>query len=770
MHKRHLILLTFLLLVGGWRAQGQNITAAGSSCTTAGACAVIQLSTTNTGSVTFTISGTFSATLQFEVLADGTEANKSSVNCVPPNSTTAVTSTTAAGTWTCNVPGAQVFRVRCSAYTSGTAVVALNASNAIDTALLGSGGGGGGSGTVTSVTFTGDGAVLSATPSSAVTTSGTLTATLANQTANTVLGALTATTPSDLALPSCSATTSALIWTSGTGFGCHTITPGTGTVTSVTFTGDGIIDSSTPSTAVTTSGTVAATPLTQTANTVLAGPASGSAANPAFRALVSLDVPDNAANTSGTAANVTGIVAAANGGTGVANTATQTLGTSNINYATQATGFDYVTTTTGAHAAATAAQAATLIQGLTGCNTANFVFTPQASDCVAQSGSGLSGMTAGQVAIAATASTVTSSKAIVGTDTGLASAATISTTAGTITCSTANGGVTTTGCPASLPAVTNTTAVTVSNPTAATDTILMALSLPAGYLNVVGQPFIVHGSGVLTTTTASVPQVTITPKLCSVAGCATGTVTPLAAIQSAALNSVAISNATWAIDLTMTVVANGSSCNLIVKGSPGLIIEAGASVATADSVYADANTAVSSPNQNCANALFLDFFVQQSTTGASNSYKQLEAVIAPPSGVGGSSGSGITSATMGGSSSAIVWSTSQQIRNIYGGPQATNTTVAIDEVPQGRAKTIIGIQWALSAAQASATTNLTFTFVDATASTSAVCQVTTNVTTTTTCSSVVSLSVAQGDLCYVEFALGGGTGTSAALGWEITYQ
>ncbi len=83
-------------------------------------------------------------------------------------------------------------------------------------------GGGGGSGTVTSVTFTGDGTVLSSTPSSAVTTSGTLTATLATQTANTVLGALTATTPSDLALPSCSASTDALNWTSGTGFGCVT--------------------------------------------------------------------------------------------------------------------------------------------------------------------------------------------------------------------------------------------------------------------------------------------------------------------------------------------------------------------------------------------------------------------------------------------------------------------------------------------------------------------------------------------------------------------
>jgi len=196
-----------------------------------------------------------------------------------------------------------------------------------------------------------------------------------------------------------------------------------------------------------------------------------------------------------------------------------------------------------------------------------------------------------------------------------------------------------------FPAVTNTTAVTVSNPTAATDTILMALSLPANYLNVVGQSYLIHGSGVLTTTAASVPQVTITAKLCSVAGCGSGTVTPLAAIQSAALNTTALTNASWNYDLVATVVANGSSCNLIVKGSPGLVIETGASTAAADSLYADSNTGVSSPNQNCSNALFLDFFVQQSTTGASNSYKQLSAMIAPPSGVGAGTSGGSTTIT-----------------------------------------------------------------------------------------------------------------------------
>ena len=96
----------------------------------------------------------------------------------------------------------------------------------------------GSNGTVTSVTFTGDGTILSSTPSSAVTTTGTVTATLKNQTANTVLGAVTATTPSDLAVPSCSGASNALTWTTGTGFGCNTITAGAaaaGTLTGTTL-------------------------------------------------------------------------------------------------------------------------------------------------------------------------------------------------------------------------------------------------------------------------------------------------------------------------------------------------------------------------------------------------------------------------------------------------------------------------------------------------------------------------------------------------------
>ena len=81
--------------------------------------------------------------------------------------------------------------------------------------------------------------------------------------ANQVLGALTATTPSGLSVPSCSGATNALIWTSGTGFGCNTITGGSsafnaitsgtnttaamvvGSGASLNFTGSGTINAST---------------------------------------------------------------------------------------------------------------------------------------------------------------------------------------------------------------------------------------------------------------------------------------------------------------------------------------------------------------------------------------------------------------------------------------------------------------------------------------------------------------------------------------------
>jgi hypothetical protein len=105
----------------------------------------------------------------------------------------------------------------------------------------------------------------------------------------------------------------------------------TGTVTSVGGTGtvSGLTLSGTVTTSgnLTLSGTLAVTAsnfASQTANTFLAAP-NGAAGVPTFRTLVAADVPTLNQNTTGTASNVTGTVAIANGGTGATtNTAART--------------------------------------------------------------------------------------------------------------------------------------------------------------------------------------------------------------------------------------------------------------------------------------------------------------------------------------------------------------------------------------------------------------------------------------------------------------
>jgi hypothetical protein len=99
---------------------------------------------------------------------------------------------------------------------------------------------------------------------------------------------------------------------------------GSGTVTSVGGTGtvSGISLSGTVTTSgnLTLGGTLAVTAsnfASQTANTVLSAP-NGANGTPTFRSLVAADIPTLNQNTTGTAANVTGVVAIANGGTGTA--------------------------------------------------------------------------------------------------------------------------------------------------------------------------------------------------------------------------------------------------------------------------------------------------------------------------------------------------------------------------------------------------------------------------------------------------------------------
>ena len=131
-----------------------------------------------------------------------------------------------------------------------------------------------GSGTVTSVAQTVP-SIMSVS-GSPITTSGTLAITLATEAANKVFSGPT--TGADAA-----PTFRSLV--------AADLPAGTGTVTSVAQTVPA--EFSVAGSPITTSGTLEISKATQSANTVWAGPTSGSAAQPSFRALVAADIPSN---------------------------------------------------------------------------------------------------------------------------------------------------------------------------------------------------------------------------------------------------------------------------------------------------------------------------------------------------------------------------------------------------------------------------------------------------------------------------------------------
>lgn len=116
-------------------------------------------------------------------------------------------------------------------------------------------------------------------------------------------------------LPSISANAGKVLAVNGTASDVEwiTVTGGGGSVTSVALAMPSIFTVS--GSPITTSGTLTATLNSQAANTFLAAP-NGASGTPTFRTIVAADIPTLNQNTTGTASNVTGTVAIANGGTG----------------------------------------------------------------------------------------------------------------------------------------------------------------------------------------------------------------------------------------------------------------------------------------------------------------------------------------------------------------------------------------------------------------------------------------------------------------------
>lgn len=101
---------------------------------------VVTLGVSGLGGVGIQVTGSFTGTLQFESSLDGLTFGTHSVT--PPNSTTAVTSATAAGRWA-TACATKVFRVRMSAFTAGPAAVVTLIGIPFGPSAGGSGGGGG---------------------------------------------------------------------------------------------------------------------------------------------------------------------------------------------------------------------------------------------------------------------------------------------------------------------------------------------------------------------------------------------------------------------------------------------------------------------------------------------------------------------------------------------------------------------------------------------------------------------------------------------------
>ena len=325
---------------------------------------------------------------------------------------------------------------------------------------------------------------------------------------------------------------------------------------------------------VTTSGTLTAAWNTQTANQVLAGPSSGAAAVPTFRAIAAGDVP--AVNlAAGGNGGVTGTLSVGSGGTGATTFTANSLLKGNGTSAVQASSVtDNGTTVSTSESLQTTAPGAGSLTSLEGSNP-----TGSANNDILSASSGSHAWIVNE-----------------------------NNTANMTLTKTFN---------------VNVTPVTVSA-AVATDQNLMALTIPANTLNIVGRTLHIWVAGTYSTPASSTATVNLKAKLCSVSGCGSGTVVNLASITSSA-NPGSVTNNPFNLQLYSTTQTAGTSSVYEAHGS--MQIDLGAATTSALSSFGDTNTALSSPVIDSTAQMFLQITVAFSAASTSNSAKERQLVV-----------------------------------------------------------------------------------------------------------------------------------------------
>jgi hypothetical protein len=168
----------------------------------------------------------------------------------------------------------------------------------------------------------------------------------------------------------------------------------------------------------------------------------------------------------------------------------------------------------------------------------------------------------------------------------------------------------------------NVTPVTVSA-NVTTDQNLMACTLPANILNLIGRTLRITTGDLYTTPVASVATINTKVKLCTVSGCGSGTVINLANITSSG-NPGSVTNNSINLQLVSTTQTGGASSAYESHGN--MVIDLGASPGLADSTFSDSNTATIGTIDSTAQ-LFLQITGAFSVASASNSRTERQLIV-----------------------------------------------------------------------------------------------------------------------------------------------